>query len=196
MIHDKIIVLRTIKYSESDLIVHGLNTGGEKRHFIAKGALRSRRRFSGGILESTHYIQVSYGRRTQKKEKAMHFLHEASLIEDFPKIRTSYERLEMSFYFLKMTSKVGLEGDCDSPRLFHLLGHSLRCLETTGDLNKLKFFFEAKLMEQQGVLPFDTSLREVISTSILDHEQVSSSSEDWRMARSLVRHSLQDYLNI
>ncbi len=53
----RLIILRTIKYSEADLIVHGLNTEGARINFMAKSALKSRKRFGGGVLEPTHYMR-------------------------------------------------------------------------------------------------------------------------------------------
>lgn len=192
MIHNKVIVLRTIKYSESDLIVHGLSVSGEKLHFIAKGALRSRKRFGGGVLEPTHYIRVSY---TEKRRGGdLYILNEASLLEGFSRIRNDYERLELGFYFLRAINKVSLEGVLDSHNNFNLLGHSLRCLEITQDLNKLRIFFETKLLQQQGVLPGSELLMEIVSSSILDHERMSMDVEKWSWVSSLVHHAMQRYL--
>ena len=194
VIHDKIIVLKTIKYSESDLIVHGLNTKGEKLHFIAKGALRSQKRFGGGVLESSHYIRVSY--KKGRGESTLYILTEASLLEGFSQIRLNYEHLELGFYFLKMMSQVSLEGTLDSHNNFNLLGHSLRCLETTKDLNKLRIFFETKLLQQQGVLSNGQPFVEILSSSILDHEQLKLSSKKWSEARALVQQTMQRYLEL
>ena len=57
---DKVIVLKQNKFGESDLIIRTLNTQGALISFIAKGALKSKKRFSGGMLEPTSFIGVEY----------------------------------------------------------------------------------------------------------------------------------------
>ena len=188
----QIIVLKTIKYSESDLIVHGLNEKGEKLTFIAKGALRSKKRFGSGVLEPTHYIHVNYTK--SQNEGGLNMLNEATLLKDFSQIRSEYERLEMAFYFLRLVNQVSLEGSSDSSRTFNLLGHSLRCLETTKSLSKLKTFFETKLLQQQGVLPSHPALLEIVSHSIRSHEQLELPEQQWLESRSMIRYTMQKYL--
>ena len=144
------------------------------------------------MLEPTHYIRVSYTR----KEGTLHLLNEASLLESFSKIRDDYERLDLGFYFLKIIGKVSLEGVLDSQNSFNLLGLSLKCLETTQDLNKLRIFFETKLLQQQGVLPNKTFLFEVLSLSILDHEKVNISLKQWSDLRGLVHRTMKQYIEV
>ncbi|MBK7843619.1 MAG: recombination protein O N-terminal domain-containing protein [Bdellovibrionales bacterium] len=45
MKNERAIILRTIKQGESNLIVHALNRDGCRVNLMAKGAMRSRRRF-------------------------------------------------------------------------------------------------------------------------------------------------------
>ena len=49
-----------ISFLESNLIVRGLNSHGIKMSFIAKGALKSKRRFGGGVLDPCSFIEVEY----------------------------------------------------------------------------------------------------------------------------------------
>ena len=57
---DKVIVLKRDHFSESDLIVRVLNQRGALVSFIAKGAAKSRKRFTGGVLEPGCFIGVEY----------------------------------------------------------------------------------------------------------------------------------------
>ena len=49
---DRIIVLKNQPFSESDLIVRGLNSRGCQVSFIAKGALKSKKTFSRRCFRS------------------------------------------------------------------------------------------------------------------------------------------------
>lgn len=60
MDRERIIVLKKTVYRDSDLIIRGLNSQGAKLSFIAPAALKSRRRFGGGVLEPTNFIEVVY----------------------------------------------------------------------------------------------------------------------------------------
>ncbi len=60
MDRERIIVLKKTVYRDADLIIRGLNSQGAKLSFIAPAALKSRRRFGGGVLEPTNFIEVVY----------------------------------------------------------------------------------------------------------------------------------------
>lgn len=144
------IILRKIKYSESDLIVHAISSEGEKLSFIARGALKSKKRFGGGILEPTHFINFTF--KLSEGEGRLHLLQEATLINDFANIRKDYDRLAFALHLLECVGKVSQEGDTSSDFLFNLLGHTLKSIETADDLLVLKMQFYLKLLLQQGVV--------------------------------------------
>ena len=183
---ERLFILKVIKYGEADLIVTGLNAMGVKIPLFAKSALKSRRRFGGGVLESTHYIEATYGntsksfRGVSKTEynysmghnRNFYFLKEATLLHDFHKIRTDYDRLQLGLYMLKLVNHFCQEGLPDNAQVFHLLGNSLRVLETSTKLHKLQMAFELRLLKIQGILNEDDSMRKVLGGSILEHEQL------------------------
>ena len=57
---NRFIILKKMKYGESDLILHAISMQGEKLSFIARGALKSKKRFGGGVLEPTHFVSFTY----------------------------------------------------------------------------------------------------------------------------------------
>lgn len=77
-------ILKKSKFSESDLILQALSEEGEKVGFFVKGALRSKKRFGGGV-EPTHLIEVVYQKARQ--EGGLNLLKEARLIEAFEGLR-------------------------------------------------------------------------------------------------------------
>src|SRR3954468_21753819 len=108
-VKEKAIVLRTTRYAEHDLIVQVITSKGAKLNLFARSALKSKKRFGGGVLEPTHYIHVLYEDRSSNQN--LHTLKEASLIEDFPGLRTAYSRIEAGLYFVKLVSEIVKEGE-------------------------------------------------------------------------------------
>ena len=184
---ERLFVLKVIKYGEADLIVMGLNAMGVKIPLFAKSALKSRKRFGGGVLEATHYIEATYGHTSRSFRGSLktkctynysmdhnfYFLKEATLLDDFHKIRTDYDRLHLGLYMLKLVNHFCKEGLPDNTQVFHLLGNSLKALETSKKLNELQMVFELRLLKLQGILEEDDSMKKVLGGSILGHEQLS-----------------------
>jgi DNA repair protein RecO (recombination protein O) len=191
---DRILVLRIHKHGESDLIIHGLNPQGAKISFFARGALKSRKRFAGGILEPTHFIEVTYKAKYSDDADPLHSLLEASLIRDFPKLRTDYSRIEAALYLLKLVQKLGQQGTVDSPDLFNLLGNALQVIETAADLESVKLQFELKLLNGQGILPPDDLLTPWLEPSLSQNSSIKASSEQRQRASARAHEYLRQYL--
>jgi DNA repair protein RecO (recombination protein O) len=171
----KAFILKVKKYSESDLILDVLTLEGNKLGLIAKGARKSKKRFSGGVLEPMNLINIVYkSKENLKVEQALFFLNEAVLLQSFDKLRTNYERLELAFYFIKYMDKVSYEANLDADSLFNLLGHSLKKAETTDNLKFLKHCFEMKLLFNLGVLPPKLYNRDILSTAIRDIDELEN----------------------
>ncbi len=166
----KILILRAIKYGEADLILQALTSGGEKISLLARGAVKSKKRFSGGVLEPTHFVEVRY--KNPVSENKIATLEEATLINGFEKLRTSYEKVEAAFYVLECLSKVSQEGDAVSDGLFNLAGHSLKSLEKANDLKLFRLHFCLKLLFQQGVLEPESWMGIYLKSSMAEHEKI------------------------
>lgn len=191
---EKILVLRLFKHGESDLIVHGINMLGARMGFFAKGGAKSRKRFPGGILEPTHYLEVTYRQGNSNDGDPLHSLLEAQLIREFPKLRTDYGRLECALHLLKLVHKLSQQGVVDSPDLFNLLGNTLAAAETSSDLEKLKVHFELKLLAGQGILPGEPLFQNWLNASISQHEQIPVQKDERRWVEEQVHSHLRQYL--
>lgn len=172
---DKFIILKKIKYGEADLIIHALGSDGARSSFMARSALKSKKRFGGGILEPLHFVNFSY-RDTNNPEK-LKTLTEASLIEDFKDIRTSYEKLELALFVLNCVSHVSLEGDKNSEVLFNLTGHTLRAISKSDSLEVLKLHFCLKFLYQQGVISFEQWMSPFLKANMSETAQLGNEGE-------------------
>lgn len=192
---EKLIVLRTYKWSESDLMVHGLNPRGGRMSFIARGAMRSKKRFAGGILEPTHYILAHYKPSPSRNDETpLHTLQEAELIKGFNGLRDVYERLEAALFMVGLLDKVAQPGIEDSPELFDLLGNGLYAAESSYSLEILRLQFEVKMLYMQGVLPSQGWYTELLSRSLKDHADVKLEHDDIRRQQNEIRLVLQRFL--
>ena len=194
-VKDKVFILKTTRYGDADLIVNCLNAQGARISFFARSALKSKKRFGGGVLEPTHYIEAMYeNKQGSSGAERLHTLKEAHLIQGFSGLRTDYERIELALYLLKLVSDVVKEGEIDSADIFNLLGNALRAAETTSRLDLLRLHFEVKLLSNQGVLPVEPEERHLLSAPISAHESLTLPEAEWNPLKSRVKRVLGEYL--
>lgn len=174
-LQNKFIILRKMKYGEADLIIHALSASGAKKSFIARAALKSKKRFGGGVLEPTHYVLLTY--KKKKSDDQLNVLNEAVLIDDFKDIRADYDKLEFGLFMLNCAYHVSQEGDFDSHFLFNLIGHSLRQLGKTENLLRFKLHFCLKFLFQQGVISVEDWMAPFLKINIADSEQLDQVPE-------------------
>ena len=190
----KAIMLRSTKYSESDLILQMLTVSGERLSLLARGALRSKKRFGGGVLEPTHYVEISIRRATSQERLSI--LEEATLIEDFKKIRQDYDRLEIAFFILETLSRISQEGDSLSDGLFDLAGHALRSLQEAKDLKIFQLHFGLKILHQQGMLEPEAWMQIFFKTPLANHTSLPADIDpNKNLHWAWVESQLREYLN-
>jgi DNA repair protein RecO (recombination protein O) len=195
-VKEKVFILRASRYGDADLILNCLTPAGARINLFARSALKSKKRFGGGVLEPTHYIHVTYeDKSSRRSESPLHTLKEASLIEDFKGLRTDYERIELGLHMVRLVAEVVREGDVNSEGLFNLLGNSLRAAEKSTHLDWLKTQFEAKLLSNQGVLPVeDEEEAALLRAGISENEGLEISDDAWMRVRSRIKRVLAEYL--
>jgi DNA repair protein RecO (recombination protein O) len=190
------IVLNTTRYAEADLIVSILTSEGVRLQLFARAALKSRKRFGGGVLEPTRYIQVSYEDRRSKVggESDLHTLKEASIVESFEGLRSDYGRLELALSLVQSVHAIVRQGDAGSPELFNLLGNALRAAQTSTELTRLRVHFDIRLLASQGVLEIEGEAASLAALSIGSHDVEKISGIDWRSLGAVASQQLKRYV--
>jgi len=191
---EKVFVLKTYKFGESDLVVHGLTALGASISFLAKGALRSRKRFAGGVLEPTHYIEVTYKEKFSNDADPMHLLLEAQIAREFPLLRTDYSRLELALHMVQLVHRLGQQGVVDSPELFNLLGNALMAAEVSPNLEQLRLQFDLKLLASQGVLPVEPLFAPWLRVGLTQHAEIECQDRERQWIAAQVHTHLEHYL--
>ena len=190
---DKVIILQNTRHLESNLIVKGINIDGEILSFFAPFALKSKKRFLNGVLEPGNYIGVEY--RHSSKEGGWNRLQHAWMINKFNQLRSDFNRLNLALYILKILNKTCQEGSSSEPRMFHLLGRTLKTLETTHEIDQLKLFFEIRFLFLQGVLPPELQSKEIFFQSpIEENHTINLKSENIHQVKDNVQSALDSYL--
>jgi DNA repair protein RecO (recombination protein O) len=188
---DRIIVLKIQKYSDSHLIVTGINPQGGKFSAMAPAALKSRKRFGGGVLEPTHFIEIQYDKA--RSEDRLPILKEAQLVDGFEGLRQHFDKLNLGFYLLQVIEATVQEEPVDSQSLFSLLGHSLKALEAATDLASFRKHFEMKFLYTQGLLEMNEDvmpfLKQKLSENISIPEQFDES-----LSYHKIRETMKEYL--
>ncbi len=161
------IILKKNKFAESDLILRVLTSEGKKLSLIAKGALQSKKRFSGGVLEPTHFIAFRY----QPSKESLHLLTSAELVQSFQGLREDYDKISSALELLGLVDRVVLEGQSQET-LFGLTGNALTEISRTQDLSQFWIHFGVKFLYQQGVLELEDWMKVYLSCKIGDlHEK-------------------------
>jgi len=142
------IVLRARPYGESDKIVTFLTEDFGKLTGIAKGALRSRRRFVNS-LEPFSLVTLRFQDRVHTN---LAFIAGADLLFGLRQLVSSLERISYASYLVEITD--GLIGEREeNMAVFQHLRDGLRHLEETGSSLRFLTYFELKLLHLAGYRP-------------------------------------------
>jgi DNA repair protein RecO (recombination protein O) len=142
------IVLRARPFGESDKIVSFFTERYGKIAGIAKGALRSRRRFANS-LETFSLVKLSFQDRSHSN---LAFILSADLIRSRRNLITDLDRIAHASYLVEITG--GLVGDREeNPALFEHLRDGLEHLEENGTSLRFLTQFELKLLRLAGYQP-------------------------------------------
>jgi DNA repair protein RecO (recombination protein O) len=142
------IVLRARAFGESDKIVSFFTERYGKIAGIAKGALRSRKRFANS-LETFSRINLSFQDRSHSN---LVFILSADLICGPRNLMTDLDRMAHASYLVEITD--GLVGDREeNSALFRHLKDGLEHLEEEGTSLRFLTQFELKLLRLAGYQP-------------------------------------------
>ena len=139
------IIMRTREFGEADLLVSFFTSDKGQLKGVAKGALRSRRRFVN-CLDLFCLANLEY---QPKKNGSLCFLHSCKLIDAFAGLRSDFSSLSLASYMVELTEILFPLGVVDN-EMFELLKNSLFALNEGKRNDILHILFEAKAMALGG----------------------------------------------
>lgn len=140
------IVLRSTKYSESDVILNIYTQKYGKLGAYAKNA----RRLKSPLMSSSQ--PFAYSNMFISTTDGRFKLTKAELIDNNYKISADYERINLGYYFLQFVEKIGAEKEANI-KLFTLLKNALKELQTNDNYLLQKIVFDMKISESYGYKP-------------------------------------------
>jgi DNA repair protein RecO (recombination protein O) len=141
-------VLRTLSYSESDLIVTFYSHDFGKLKGIAKGAKRSKKRFAN-VFEPFSLTNIIF---TRKSRDTLAFIESCDIIDHYHAIRQDMEKTLMASYFIDLTDHFSPEGK-KNEKIFQLLQDFLTMLSREKASDAVVRFFEIRLLKSAGFEP-------------------------------------------
>jgi DNA repair protein RecO (recombination protein O) len=142
------IVLRARPFGESDKIVSFLTRDFGKIFGIAKGALRSRKRFVNS-LEPLALVNLRFQERLHS---SLTFILTAELTFGYRQLVNSFESISHAAYLVEITD--GLVGEREeNSAVYQHLSESLRRLEAQGTSLRFLTSYELKLLSLVGYQP-------------------------------------------
>ena len=145
------LVLRAVDFGESDRILHLLLPDAGRVTAIAKGARRSRRRFSGALDLFQHLtVQIDLRRRG-----AMARLDQAVLLRSFGALRVDPSRFAVGCFLLELLDRLAPEGGAraDTRRLFGFALASLELISERPVDGGLRMLLELRAFAALGLRP-------------------------------------------
>lgn len=139
------VILRTIPYGESDLLVFFLTPGRGRLKGIAKGASRSRKRFVN-CLDVFSLVRLEC---TTRRTGEFHLIQSGKLVDGFPGLRKDFASLSHASFMVELAEVLFPPG-VSEPEVFELLAGSLGRLSAGGDLDSTCVVFEMRAMALGG----------------------------------------------
>ena len=143
------IVLRTVNYSESSIIVTLFSKESGKITLMAKGARKPKSQFAAQ-LEPMNIINTNY---FHKDGRSIQLLKNSSFIEDSMDIRENFDALNYGLTIVEILDKLLHENDID-PIIFRLSIRTLSALKLAQINYDIVFsFFLLQLSVRLGFMP-------------------------------------------
>ncbi|MFP5214121.1 MAG: DNA repair protein RecO [Acidobacteriota bacterium] len=140
------IVLNTKDFGESDRLISFYTESAGKLRGIAKGARRSRKRFSN-TFELCNLVELGY-----RQKKAYTWIEACKLVEPHLSLRTEIERWGYAALLSEIVLEMTPEGEAQ-PELFSLLKAALAQLTEDKDPINVVLLFLVRFLDIMGYLP-------------------------------------------
>jgi DNA repair protein RecO (recombination protein O) len=137
--------MRTAELGESDLIVTFLTRDKGRLKGIAKGALKSRKRFVN-CLDSFSLVEMEY---KLNNRGGLNFLNSARLIDTFPNIRSNYNIMSIASFMIELTESL-FPWELPDVFIFDLLNKAFSLLTPRKDIEKISIIFEIMAISVGG----------------------------------------------
>ncbi|MFH1594081.1 MAG: DNA repair protein RecO [Candidatus Omnitrophota bacterium] len=141
-------VLKREEVRETSILLTVYTEEFGKLKLISKGVRSPEQRFISPY-EIYSLIEIVF---YERKKRGYFLLSQCELIDFFPGIRESLERISYATYFIELLNGVSSLGDKNT-KLFDLLSNSLQFLSSKASPKRVARIFEIKLLSVLGLMP-------------------------------------------
>ncbi|NIO03200.1 MAG: DNA repair protein RecO, partial [Proteobacteria bacterium] len=135
------IVIHSFDYGESDRIVTFFTTEYGKIKGIAKGARRSRRRFSNSLDLFCHVRILFF----EKEDRSLTRIDQSDVVEFFPALSGDISKMGYGSYFIELVDAMTGEREAH-PDVFNLLRVFLSTINSMEPMEEMLRIFEIRLL--------------------------------------------------
>jgi DNA repair protein RecO (recombination protein O) len=139
------IIMRVKEFGESDILVTFFTPDLGRLKGVAKGALRSRKRFVN-CLDIFNLVNLEYSR---KQKSDLYLIHSGKLIDAYPGLRTDFSTLLKASYMTELTEILS-PWELPDPDMFEILKKSFHMLSEGGRGDMIPIIFEVMAMSHGG----------------------------------------------
>ena len=143
------LILRIAPHGESDKLVTWYSAQTGRITAIAKGAQKSKRRFSNKLEP---FSQLCFYYRPPRSTSGLYFLEDADLIQANLQVRQQYAKYLAATCIAELTLRFTRELDADY-RIYSLLTWAMGEISRNGRFFKYPLFFHLKLLQLAGYMP-------------------------------------------
>jgi DNA repair protein RecO (recombination protein O) len=144
-VNSQAIIMRVKEFGESDLLVTFFTPDLGRLRGVAKGALRSRKRFVN-CLDVFSLVNLEY---SPSRNSELYFLNSGKLIDAFPGLRNNFLILSKAGYMVELT-EILFPVELPERGIFELLIKSFHLLEKNEQANIVPLIFEFIAMSRGG----------------------------------------------
>lgn len=145
----KAIVLKTIKYGDTSLIIHVFTKEHGKIAFIVKGARKVKTKIKANIIQPLSILEIQY-RLNSKKE--IQLLTEARLLYIYKSIPVDMVKTAMALYLLELINR-SIRSKEENTGLFTFLYQFLLALDDVSNYSNWHFIFMLECTKYLGFYP-------------------------------------------
>lgn len=159
-IQARAVVLRAVDYGENDRILTLLLEGLGKRSAIAKGGKSSKKRFAGALEN----FRVSRFTFTDRGPDKMLLLAEASVVEDFPGVESSFEKISMTSFATELTRELLQDAEGGELLFAALVAHYRQASASEDALVRLEADLTTYVLRALSLAGYGPSLTRCVRT--------------------------------
>lgn len=146
----KAIVLRSIRYSEADLIAKCYTASDGLKSYMLKGVLKSKKgRIKAAMFQPFSLLELIARHRNKGQ---LEYIKEAKITAINPSIRSEMQKTSMAI-FLSEVIQNAVQEEEENEALFDFLETSIAWLETNEEIANFHLFFLVKLTKYLGIYP-------------------------------------------